>query len=474
MSQATVAAGRAARDRAPSLRVRIWDLPRRHRFSALRPGIAAQPLLPPDAVMPVVSTLLLILAAAFGADRVAPRPDGSGQCHLPRRRRRAHADRPLRRRDHRLRSDDPARATANRTRRIGLTIGSSSEALEGADATIVLRNSRQAGPLWQPHAAMSDWNPDGVAPCACRFAARSCCPLACRFAPTAALRSSAASGSACRGCNLRGARRTGRRRDRVRRSVAAAGLRLRHSGRLHPVRADADRRRAVPSQDAAGRAHRPRRDRRLQARVHGLQDRPRPRRPRAAHAARMGGAGEPVPAADGLRDPVAPFREEPHPGRDAGLPARRMAGRARAARDRVRALELPRQHRGRADRRHDGAPRLQGQSAHRLPRGDRGGLQRRRLRQRGRRHHHHDDVDRRHQPAVGRDRLCGGGRRLPDLRHPGRAAAAPPFADPQGCAARPADRMDLSGDRRRDPGHRDPRQRHRQPEIPRRCSTSCR
>ena len=33
--------------------------------------------------------------------------------------------------------------------------------------------------------------------------------------------------------------------------------------------------------------------------------------------------------------------------------------------------------------------------------GDRGGVERRRLGQRGRRHHHHDDVDRRHQPAVG-------------------------------------------------------------------------
>ncbi len=32
-----------------------------------------------------------------------------------------------------------------------------------------------------------------------------------------------------------------------------AGLRIRHSGRLHPVRPDADRRRDLPSQDASGR-----------------------------------------------------------------------------------------------------------------------------------------------------------------------------------------------------------------------------
>ena len=96
------------------------------------------------------------------------------------------------------------------------------------------------------------------------------------------------------------------------------------------------------------------------------------------------------------------FEKSRIPDEMPALPAGRLAGRARAARDRVRALELPRQHRGRADRRHDGAPRVPGQGAHRLPRGDRGGLERRRLRQRGRRHHDHDDVDRRHQPAVGR------------------------------------------------------------------------
>ena len=177
-------------------------------------------------------------------------------------------------------------------------------------------------------------------------------------------------------------------------------------GRLHPVRADAARRRALPSQDVAGRADRPRGDRRLQAGLHRLQDRRRPRRACAAHAARSGDAGEPVPAADGLCDPVAAFREQPRARRDAGLPAGRLAGRPRAARHRVRALGLPRQHRGRADRRHDGAACVQGQSAHRLSRRHRRGLQRRRRRQRGRRHHHHDDVDRRHQPVERGRGLC--------------------------------------------------------------------
>ena len=59
----------------------------------------------------------------------------------------------------------------------------------------------------------------------------------------------------------------------------------------------------------------------------GFKIRSRPRRPRAAHAARMGDAREPVPAADGLRDPVAPFREEPHSGRDA-RPSCPTGGRA--------------------------------------------------------------------------------------------------------------------------------------------------
>ena len=83
-------------------------------------------------------------------------------------------------------------------------------------------------------------------------------------------------------------------------------------------------------------------------------------RPRPAHAARVGDPHQPVPAADGLRAAVAAFREEQAARRDAGLSARRLEGRVRAAGDRVRAVELPRQHRGRADRRRDGARRCSG------------------------------------------------------------------------------------------------------------------
>ena len=215
------------------------------------------------------------------------------------------------------------------------------------------------------------------------------------------------------GCRDRRFDRLARRRSHLDRQPRRhAGVRARHSGRLHPVRADADRRCGVSSQDAAGCADRSRGDRALQARLHRLQDRAGTIRPRAAHAARVGDPGQSVPAADGLCDPVAALREQPHPRRDAGVPAGRMAWRAGAARHRVRAVELPRQHRGRADRRHDGAPRVPRPSPHRLSRGHRGCLQRRRLGQRGRRHHHHDDVDRRHQPAVGAQGLCRG--RPPD------------------------------------------------------------
>ena len=73
------------------------------------------------------------------------------------------------------------------------------------------------------------------------------------------------------------------------------------------------------------------------------------------------------------------------------------------------------------------------------------------------------------------DAYVAAGRRLPDLRHSGGAAAAPLFADPEGRAARPADRLDVASaivaailvDR-------DRRQRHRQPEISGSCSTSFR
>ena len=185
----------------------------------------------------------------------------------------------------------------------------------------------------------------------------------------------------------------GRRRDR------RAALRRRHPRRFHPVRPDAAGRRAVPPPHAAGGADRACRHHALQAGLHGLQGRRRPAGPCRAHVARGRDPLQPVPAADGLCPALAPLREEPGARRDAPLPARRLEGRLRAARHRRRDLELPRQHRRGADRRHHGAAGVQGQGAHRLPRRHRRRLQRRRLGQRGRRHHHHHDVDRRREPA---------------------------------------------------------------------------
>ena len=107
-----------------------------------------------------------------------------------------------------------------------------------------------------------------------------------------------------------------------------------------------------------------------------------------------------VPAADGFCDPVAAFREQPDPGRDAGFLPDGWTGGLAAARHRLRAVELPRQHRRCPDWRHDGPACLQGQSPYRLSRRHRRRIERWRLWQRGRRHHDDDDVDRRHQPAA--------------------------------------------------------------------------
>ena len=79
----------------------------------------------------------------------------------------------------------------------------------------------------------------------------------------------------------------------------------------------------------------------------------------------------------------------------AATAARRLEGRPRAAGDDLRAVELPRQHRRGADRRHDRRRRVPRQGAHRLSRRDRRRVQRRRLGQRRRRHDDDDDVDRR-------------------------------------------------------------------------------
>ena len=139
----------------------------------------------------------------------------------------------------------------------------------------------------------------------------------------------------------------------------------------------------------------------------------------------------------GFRAAVPALRGEPDPGRDAGAAAGRLEGRRRAAGAGVRAVELPRQHRRRADRRHGCAARVPGQGSHRLSRGDRRGLERRRIRQRRRRHHHHHDVDRRRQPAQRARGLCRGRRRDADLRGARVDAAAALFADPEGSVDRP-------------------------------------
>ena len=96
---------------------------------------------------------------------------------------------------------------------------------------------------------------------------------------------------------------------------------------------------------------------------------------------------------------VAAFRKERRAGRDAGVSAARLEGRLRAAGHRRGDFELPRQYRGGFDRRHHGAACVPRQSPYRLSRGDRRGVECRRLGQRGRRHHDHDDVDRRRQSA---------------------------------------------------------------------------
>ena len=152
-------------------------------------------------------------------------------------------------------------------------------------------------------------------------------------------------------------------------STVTPVLRLRHSGRLHPVRADAARRRGVPPPHAAGRAHRARRDRRSTSS-------PSP-------------ASSSAPASTGLALHMQHewvilanlflllmgfallsrhFEKSRIPDEMPAFLPDGWKGGVRAARHRVRAVELPRQHRGRADRRHDGAPRLPRQSPHRLPR----------------------------------------------------------------------------------------------------------
>ena len=114
--------------------------------------------------------------------------------------------------------------------------------------------------------------------------------------------------------------------------------------------------RAVSSLHAARRSGRPRRDRRLQGRLHGIQDRTGPSRASWASCSH-----EWVILANlflllmGFAILSRHFEKSRHPGRPAALPAQRLERRVRAAGHGVRAVVLSRQHRGRDDRRRDGA-----------------------------------------------------------------------------------------------------------------------
>ncbi len=71
------------------------------------------------------------------------------------------------------------------------------------------------------------------------------------------------------------------------------------------------------------------------------------------------------------------FEKTRIPGDPAALPAGGLEGRLRAAGDRVRAVVVPRQHRGGDDRRRHGAHAVPREGARRLPRGHRRRVQRR-------------------------------------------------------------------------------------------------
>ena len=171
-----------------------------------------------------------------------------------------------------------------------------------------------------------------------------------------------------------------------------------NSHRFHPVCADPARRRALPSPDAARRAHRAGRDHDLQGVSPVRSAKGRAPRTRRAPRARMGGHRQPRTAADRLRAARPALRGQRRARSAAARPARRRRRRLRPAGDHLRAVVVPRQHRRRAHRRDDGQDRLSDR-AHRLPGGDRRGVECRRFGQRGRRHDHDDDVDRRRLAA---------------------------------------------------------------------------
>ena len=163
--------------------------------------------------------------------------------------------------------------------------------------------------------------------------------------------------------------------------VAGIAAAARRAVRLRAVRPDARRRCALSPPHAAGRADRPCGDRPLQARLHRLQDGPGPGRPGGPHGARVGDPHQPARPAGRLRAAVEALR---------GQRGARRCCRSILPDDWKGCFILlvmvfvlssfPRQHRGGADRRRDGAHGLPRQGSHRLSGGDRRRLERRRRR----------------------------------------------------------------------------------------------
>ncbi len=116
-------------------------------------------------------------------------------------------------------------------------------------------------------------------------------------------------------------------------------------------------RRAVPPPHDARRPDRPRDDHACtRFALHRLQDGRRAGRPRLAPRARVGDSSRTCSACCwASRCWREHFEESRVPAVLPALPAGRLEGRIRAAGDGLRPVELPRQHRRRDDRRHDGA-----------------------------------------------------------------------------------------------------------------------
>ncbi len=206
--------------------------------------------------------------------------------------------------------------------------------------------------------------------------------------------------------------------------------------------AHAARGRAVSPSYARGRPDGARGRHVLQSRLHGIQDGKRRSGIPRAPASRVGDPHEPAVPPPRVRAPVAPLREDARSRGPAALPAARLEGLLRAARDRVRALVFPRQHRGGADRRGDGAHAFPRQGPHRLPRRDRRRVERGWLGQRDRRYDDDHDVDRRRESGGRVPRLCRGGHRSGRFRDSGGDAAAALFADPETRASAHPYRLD--------------------------------